>query len=158
MFLWALCPLRNPLVKHVLEIVMKSLSRHSKQRGFTLIEVGIALAIGLVIILGVASAIRASQNRATVFDLVNQVQAHTAAAIEYRMANGHSYTGMDQTKMIALGYDLSTDITVTLVGTAGQQYSLSLPDVGDAIMAKVNEKVNDTYDQDGTDKKLFKSK
>lgn len=92
-FLRALCPLRNPSVKHVLEIFMKGLSIHSKQRGFTLIEVGIALAIGLVIMLGVARAIQVNQERSQVAQAVQDVQAILQASVDYRGAS-NAYTGV----------------------------------------------------------------
>ena len=147
-FLRALCPLRNPSVKHVLEIIMKGLSVHSKQRGFTLIEVSIALAIGLLIIVGVANAIQASQERATVFDLVNQVNTIGAAATEWKMNNNHLYTGMDATDALKnLGYDIDGTVGITITNN-GVDYSLTLPAVGATIQGLVAAKVSDQFDND----------
>lgn len=158
MFLRALCPLRNPSVKHVMEIFMKGLSIHSKQRGFTLIEVGIALAIGLVIILGVASAIQASQQRATVFDLVNQVNTIGAAATEWKMNNNHLYTGMDATDELKnLGYDIDGTIGITITNN-GVGYSLTLPAVGATIQGLVADKVSDQFDEDTANAALLTAK
>ena len=53
---------------------MKPLSIRSKQRGFTLIEVGIALTIGLVIIMGVARGIQAAQTKSAVAQVVRDIQ------------------------------------------------------------------------------------
>ena len=127
---------------------MKGLSVDSKQRGFTLIEVGIALAIGLVIILGVASAIQASQQRATVFDLVNQVNTIGAAATEWKMNNSHVYTGMDADDALSdLGYDIDGTVTVTIIND-GVGYTLTLPDVGATIQGLVASKVEGQYNYD----------
>lgn len=157
-FLRALCPLRNPSVKHVLEIIMKGLSVHSKQRGFTLIEVGIALAIGLLIIVGVANAIQASQERATVFDLVNQVNTIGAAATEWKMNNNHLYTGMDATDALKnLGYDIDGTIGITITNN-GVGYSLTLPAVGATIQGLVADKVSDQFDEDTANAALLTAK
>lgn len=157
-FLRALCPLRNPSVEHVLEIIMKGLSVHSKQRGFTLIEVGIALAIGLLIIVGVANAIQASQERATVFDLVNQVNTIGAAATEWKMNNNHLYTGMDATDALKnLGYDIDGTIGITIANN-GVGYSLTLPAVGATIQGLVADKVSDQFDEDTANAALLNAK
>ena len=75
---------------------MKSLSIHAKQRGFTLIEVGIALAIGIVIMLGVARAIQVNQERSQVAQAVQDVQAILQASVDYRGAtNGYIGVTMD---------------------------------------------------------------
>ena len=127
---------------------MKGLSVHSKQRGFTLIEVSIALAIGLLIIVGVANAIQASQERATVFDLVNQVNTIGAAATEWKMNNNHLYTGMDAADALSdLGYDIDGTVTVA-VTNAGVGYTLTLPAVGATIQGLVAAKVSDQFDND----------
>ena len=76
---------------------MKSLSIHAKQRGFTLIEVGIALAIGIVIMLGVARAIQVNQERTQVAQAVQDVQAILQASVDYRGAtNGYIGVNMNQ--------------------------------------------------------------
>ena len=127
---------------------MKGLSVHSKQRGFTLIEVGIALAIGLLIIVGVANAIQASQERATVFDLVNQVNTIGAAATEWKMNHNHLYTGMDAADALKkLGYDIDNTVTITITDD-GVGYTLTLPAVGAAIQALVAAKVTGQYSYD----------
>ena len=139
-FLRALCPLRNPSVKHVLEIFMKGLSIHSKQRGFTLIEVGIALAIGLVIILGVVEAIQNSQRKAIVFDAVSRVQTIMAAAIEYKIVKGN-YTSMTTTTLTNLGHEIDTDYTVAGSGD-GNSFTITPPatletEVKDSMKARM---------------------
>lgn len=127
---------------------MKGLSVHSKQRGFTLIEVGIALAIGLLIIVGVANAIQASQERATVFDLVNQVNTIGAAATEWKMYNNHLYNGMEATDALKdLGYDIDGTIGITITGS-GVGYTLTLPAVGKTIQELVASKVAGQYSYD----------
>jgi prepilin-type N-terminal cleavage/methylation domain-containing protein len=137
---------------------MKGLSVHSKQRGFTLIEVGIALAIGLLIIVGVANAIQASQERATVFDLVNQVNTIGAAATEWKMNNNHLYTGMDATDALKnLGYDIDGTIGITITNN-GVGYSLTLPAVGATIQGLVAEKVSDQFDEDTANAALLTAK
>ena len=154
-FLRALCPLRNPSVKHVLEIFMKGLSVHSKQRGFTLIEVGIALAIGLLIIVGVANAIQASQDRAKVFALVNQIQAYRAAAVEWKLSN-NDYDGIEVANALDnYGYDFGDGITIGVTDDK-KEYTLTLPDLGDDVLDAVAEKVEDHFDQ-GDDKKELTS-
>lgn len=96
-FLRALCPLRNPSVKHLLEIFMKGLNIHSKQRGFTLIEVGIALAIGLVIVMGVARSIQLNQEKVQMSQAVNDVNAILVSAVEWRgSANNYQGIAMSQ--------------------------------------------------------------
>ena len=96
-FLRALCPLRNPSVKHLLEIFMKGLNIHSKQRGFTLIEVGIALAIGLVIVMGVARSIQLNQEKVQMSQAVNDVNTILVSAVEWRgSANNYQGIAMSQ--------------------------------------------------------------
>ena len=129
---------------------MKGLSVDSKQRGFTLIEVGIALAIGLLIIVGVANAIQASQERATVFDLVNQVNTIGAAATEWKMNNNHLYNGMDADDALAnLGYDIDNTINITVTDN-GVGYTLTLPAVGTTIQELVASKVAGQYSYDAS--------
>lgn len=127
---------------------MKGLSIHSKQRGFTLIEVGIALAIGLVIILGVARAIQASQERATVFELVSAVNTIAAAATEYKMSHDHKYDDMATDKLEKLGYDIDTSIVITPTDD-GVGFSLKLPSVGGKIQGLVAAKVDDQFSAAG---------
>ena len=136
---------------------MKGLSVHSKQRGFTLIEVGIALAIGLLIIVGVANAIQASQERATVFDLVNQVNTIGAAATEWKMNNSHLYNGMDAAALSGLGYDIDGTVTIAVID-AGVGYTLTLPAVGDTIQGLVADKVLGQFDKDATNAALLTAK
>ena len=135
---------------------MKGLSIHSKQRGFTLIEVGIALAIGLVIILGVARAIQASQERATVFELVSAVNTIAAAATEYKMSNNHTYEGIDKAKLKALGYDINASILAIKSENANVSFSLQLPAVGDKIHELVGAKVDSQFSRQ-TDTLTFKT-
>ena len=65
---------------------MKGLSIYSKQRGFTLIEVGIALAIGLVIIMSVARSIQVNQQKLRISQAVTDVNTILVAAVEWRGA------------------------------------------------------------------------
>ena len=104
---------------------MKGLSIHSKQRGFTLIEVGIALAIGLVIILGVVEAIQNSQRKAIVFDAVSQVQTIMAAGIDYKIVKGN-YKGMSTATLIQLGHEIDPNYTVT-GATDGSKFTITPP-------------------------------
>lgn len=133
---------------------MKGLSVHSKQRGFTLIEVGIALAIGLLIIVGVANAIQASQNRAKVFALVNQVHAYTAAAVEWKLSHDN-YDGMAADNALdSYGYDLGEGITLA-ESDDNANYTLALPAaVGNDVLDAVGAKVTAHYTQDATSKLL----
>ena len=144
-FLRALCPLRNPSVKHVLEIIMKGLSVHSKQRGFTLIEVGIALAIGLVIILGVVEAIQNSQRKAIVFDAVSQVQTIMAAAIEYKIVKGN-YTSMSTTTLQELGHEIEAAYVVT-GSQDGASFTVAPPDtLGDDVKKSIKKRMEGDFD------------
>ena len=150
MFLRALCLLRNPLVKHELEIVMKSLSRHSKQRGFTLIEVGIALAIGLVIIMGVARSIQVNQLKLQTSKTVQDVQAILVAAVDFRSGRS-TYAGVTIGGMM-LGNDIKGangdgtdanawggDYTVAVNGNFVNIGVTDIPnDVGPLLVAKLN--------------------
>ena len=128
---------------------MKGLSIHSKQRGFTLIEVGIALAIGLVIILGVARAIQASQERATVFELVSAVNTIAAAATEYKMGHNHTYEGITEENLKALGYDINASIEEIQPTSNNVSFSLKLPSVGDKIHGLVAAKVDSQFSREG---------
>jgi len=92
---------------------MKGLSTYSKQRGFTLIEVGIALAIGLVIIMGVARSIQVNQEKLDASKAVQDIQAILVAAVDYR-AGRTDYKGISFENML-----LSTDIVGTTAGSLG---------------------------------------
>ena len=116
-FLRALCPLRNPSVKHVLEIFMKGLSIQSKQRGFTLIEVGIALAIGLVIVMGVARSIQLNQEKVQVSQAVNDVNAILVSAVEWR-GSANNYQGIAMSQL-ALPTHLKTAAVASTAGGSG---------------------------------------
>ena len=149
-FLRALCPLRNPSVKHVLEIFMKGLSIHSKQRGFTLIEVGIALAIGLVIIMGVARSIQVNQLKLQTAKAVQDVQAILVAAVDFRSGR-NDYTGVKIGGMM-LGKDIKGgngngtganpwggNYTVAVNGNFVDIGLTNIPnDVGPLLVAKLN--------------------
>lgn len=75
---------------------MKQMTISTKQRGFTLIEVGIALAIGLAILLGVAKAIQVNQQRSAVGAAVTDIQSILQGAADYRSSRP-SYTGLTMT-------------------------------------------------------------
>ena len=145
-FLRALCPLRNPSVKHVLEIFMKGLSIHSKQRGFTLIEVGIALAIGLVIILGVVQAVQNSQRKAATFEVVNQVQTIMAAAFDYKIVNGN-YTDIDADALKNLGHDIAENYAIDDADPTS--FTITPPDtLEDEVKKSMKERMEGDFDID----------
>lgn len=148
MFLWALCLLRNPLVKHELEIVMKSLNRYSKQRGFTLIEVGIALAIGLVIILGVTATIQATQKKAILHGAITSIQTIMAAATDYSIVNS-SYKDIINQSLIDSGYDIA-DGYVVKVGTTTGEYIIELPPFSPDVQTDLDARFANQFTPDTT--------
>ena len=71
---------------------MKPLIIRSKQRGFTLIEVGIALAIGIVIMLGVARAIQVNQQRTQIAEAITDIQMILVAAVDWKSGRTNTTT------------------------------------------------------------------
>ena len=99
---------------------MKPLSIRSKQRGFTLIEVGIALTIGLVIIMGVARGIQAAQTKSAVAQVIRDLQYIYQGAAEYKTITG-SYSGLEELGDLACYgvVDLGSDPSLTCSGGDG---------------------------------------
>ncbi len=123
---------------------MKPLSIRSKQRGFTLIEVGIALTIGLVIIMGVARGIQAAQTKSAVAQVIRDLQYIYQGAAEYKTITG-SYSGLTGLKDLACYgvVDLGAGSTLSCSdgngsgesGTNlwGSKYTLGVTDDNDGI-------------------------
>jgi prepilin-type N-terminal cleavage/methylation domain-containing protein len=125
---------------------MKGLSVHSKQRGFTLIEVGIALAIGLVIILGVVQAVQNSQRKAATFEVVNQVQTIMAAAFDYKIVNGN-YTEIDTDALKNLGHDIADNYVIDDVNPTS--FTITPPDtLEDEVKKSMKKRMEGDFDID----------
>ena len=123
---------------------MKPLSIRSKQRGFTLIEVGIALTIGLVIIMGVARSIQAAQTKSAVAQVVRDLQYIYQGAAEYKTIKGSfsSLTGLKDLACYGV-VNLGSDPSLTCSGSEGSgesgtnlwgsKYTLGVTDDKDGI-------------------------
>ena len=131
---------------------MKVLSIQSKQSGFTLIEVGIALAIGLVIILGVTSAIQSSQHKASLHSAITQIQTILAASTDYVIQKG-SYADISRTKLESLGYVVSSNYTIAVKTGDTGKFTITTPAYGTAIETELSAKLTGQFTITGEDGK-----
>lgn len=120
---------------------MKPLSIRSKQRGFTLIEVGIALTIGLVIIMGVARGIQAAQEKSVIAQVMDDVQlmrfAHDEVDAYWSSIDG----GYGQGNILISGTNAFNQLGIPSSDNApwGVLYDVHLDDAGNSLVILVPE-------------------
>ncbi|MFT6905822.1 MAG: type II secretory pathway pseudopilin PulG [Oleiphilaceae bacterium] len=129
----------------------------SKKNGFTFVEVGIAVAIGLTIILGVASGVRTFLQKTDVNDAVRDIQIILQSSADFRSTRP-SYTGVSMAVLNAqrllpdaIGSGVGANpwggnYTVTANGVDSSKVDIGLSNVPAGISAQLEFKLDPTSD------------
>ena len=132
--------------------MMRLLSMRSKQRGFTLIEVGIALTIGLVIIMGVARGIQAAQERSVIAQVMDDVQimglAHEdLVSASHSLDGGSGFLDQDSISFDWVGFHGLTGVPSSSGPPWGGKYTADLQERMSSLVITVPEVPENIADQ-----------
>jgi len=100
---------------------MRTIKIQKKQKGFTLIEVGVAIAIGVLFLAGIAGLVISSLNDSKVAEAQNFFSNQAPQALVAIVRTEGSIAGATKAKLVAKGLDTNTpwDAAWTMSVAAG---------------------------------------